>query len=129
MYLIIRLFYDKKMNLITSVRQTFNIFIITLYLSVVDIVLQYDCFQCNRNWKTMRLKNLMKEYSTCDHVIWWFEDQRQVTDWLKLWGTSEGIKPVNDLPEISKTPKIHSHKMNIAALTFHLVCITMSKSP
>ena len=31
----------------------------------------------------------LKEYSTRDHVSWWFEDQGQVTDWLFPQGAAK----------------------------------------
>ena len=56
---------------------------------------------------------LEQQYSTCDHVLWWFEDLGQVTDWHNPPGCARGITPVSDLPLIFQITKIHGHTVNI----------------
>ena len=47
---------------------------------------------------------LMKEYSICDHVFCWFEDQGRSADRLNPRGLAKGIKPVSYPPKIFKSP-------------------------
>ena len=54
-------------------------------------------------WNMTQNNFRMKKYSTCDHVLWWFEDQRRVTDWLKPPGVSQNKNNRESFKQLNTT--------------------------
>ena len=59
----------------------------------------------------------MSECLPCDHVLWWFEDQMQVTDWLNPQSSAKFEYNSSNIPYFFAWPCSNVHKSKLFTLT------------